>query len=102
MGRVVRALRMASGIRSVAARALQVCPDTLYRYVREHPGIVDDLKQIEEELVDEAESGLVAALRAGDMRAIQIVLSTNGRRVAGARRSRSTGSCSSTQRRHPR
>jgi len=76
---VAEALRQCGGYRSHAARMLDCAPSTITRFINRHPSVRQVLDDIEAELLDLAESNIVALLKQKDPTTTFFVLRTKGR-----------------------
>lgn len=88
---VVKALRANAGIRAHAAEALGVDRSAITNFIHRHPEVETVLDQIEEELNDVAESGLMTAIRQGDVPAIKFRLERKARNRGYGRNLEMTG-----------
>jgi ribosome-binding protein aMBF1 (putative translation factor) len=91
VGRVIQAMRAMAGIKTAAAQALKVSRTTLYAFLAEHPEIGEELDEIQEELLDVAESQVVKAINAGDRQTVRWYLELKGRGRGYVRRFEATG-----------
>ena len=88
---VLGALRGADGIRSIAAKALNVARNTLSSYLDLHPELLEALAEIHEANGDLVESKLFKAIRDDDLRAVTFYLSTRMKHRGYTTRVESTG-----------
>lgn len=89
--KVEQALRMNAGLRTAAARALGVARSTLYRFMDEHPEILDTIKDIEEESLDLAEGKVLEAIKGSEMHTVRWYLELKGRARGFSKRVRVEG-----------
>ena len=89
--RVKAALQGAAGIRAVAARNLGVDRSTLYRFICQHPGLTEELEDIEEELKDLAEGKILQLIRAGDGQTVRWYMEMKGKDRGYTRRVENVG-----------
>lgn len=75
---VIEALRVSSGIRSVAARKLGVTRQAITNFGRRHPELAEAESEIRDELVDLAEGKLLTAVNKGEFNAIRYFLDNHG------------------------
>lgn len=88
---VVKALRATGGVRAHAAEALGVDRSAITNFISRHPEVLPVLDEIEEELNDVAESGLMTAIRSGDVTAIKFRLDRKARNRGYGRNLEVTG-----------
>lgn len=76
---IIEALRASGGVVTVAAQLLGCAPNTIRRQIKQNPTMAAAWQEVRDETLDLAESQLLRAIRAGDMRAIMFFLKTQGR-----------------------
>lgn len=91
VGKVIEILRALGGIKAAAAQQLNVSRTTLYKFIDEHPEVVEALVEIDSEIGDVAEAQVVKAINAGDMQTVRWYLETKGKDRGYARRVENTG-----------
>lgn len=64
--RVIEVLRASGGLKTIAAQRLNVGRTTLYAFLDKHTEVEDALKDIDAEIGDLVEAGLLQLVRAGD------------------------------------
>ncbi|OHV67905.1 hypothetical protein LCM4576_23600 [Mesorhizobium sp. LCM 4576] len=89
--RVVEALRAHAGIKTAAAAALKVGKTTLYAFLKAHPDVMEAAADVDEEILDLAESEVAKAIRAGDMATVRWFLELKGKDRGYVRRVENTG-----------
>lgn len=88
--RVEEALRKAAGMKTIAARLLNIGRRTLYDFLDANPSLKDIGAEIDEELGDLAESKLLQKIRDGDGESIRFYLRTKHKARGYANDSRVT------------
>jgi hypothetical protein len=91
VGKIEEVLRAAGGLKTVAAHKLNIHRATLYRWLAKHPGLLDVVAEIEEEICDIAEAKVIQAIRSGDMQTVRWFLETKGKGRGYVRRVEATG-----------
>lgn len=91
ISRVKAAMQAAAGIRTVAARNLAVDRSTLFRFIQRHPGLAEELQDIDEELLDLAEGKVLQLIRAGDGPTVRWYLECKGKDRGYSRRVENVG-----------
>lgn len=86
-----QAIRGSRGIKQRVADLLGVTRQTVDNYFDQWPDLIPVFEDEREALVDVAESMLVKAVESGEMRAIALVLETQGRRRGWGRRTEISG-----------
>lgn len=89
--RVIKALDAAGGIITQASVLLGVERTTLHRYLNLYPDVRDKRRQIQDKRIDIAETKVVEAIDAGDMRTVRWYLDRFGRDRGYVTRSEITG-----------
>ena len=88
---IKKALSESEGKISVAAAVLKVAPGTLTKYIKKHPVLQDSLVDIQDGLLDIAESELMKAIKAGKAWAICFMLKCQGKNRGWVERQEHTG-----------
>jgi hypothetical protein len=76
---LIKALTKSLGIRSAAAKLLNVSPTTVYEYIHNHPEISEAIKKIAEEALDNAESALKRLIDKDNYNAIHFFMVCKGK-----------------------
>lgn len=63
-----------------ACKAVKVNRSTVWRWVQDDPEFAELVREIEESMLDTAESELMKLVRSGDFKAVRFLLQTKGRR----------------------
>lgn len=79
VGQMIEAARGSRGVKARIARKLGCDWETVDNYAKRYPSFAAALDAERQQLVDQAEHGLVEKLDAGDWQAITFTLSTLGR-----------------------
>ncbi|OHV87921.1 hypothetical protein ORS3428_03850 [Mesorhizobium sp. ORS 3428] len=88
---MVDALRAHAGIKTAAAAALKVGKTTLYAFLKAHPNVMEAAADVDEEILDIAESQVVKAIREGDLPTVRWFLELKGKDRGYVRRVENTG-----------
>lgn len=89
--RVEKALRKYNGILSLSAEACGVARTTLYRFIEKHPHLKEVRTEVDENLLDVAESNVVSALSEADMKTTRWYLERKGKDRGYVTRQEQTG-----------
>lgn len=76
---VAEALKIARGYVSVAARAIDVTPQAIYKRIKNDEKLQEVLREIDEERLDRAENELELAVEGKDAWAVKYTLDNKGR-----------------------
>ena len=90
-GRVAQALNATGAIVADTTGVLGVSRQALYKFMERHPDLRVLRTEIEEELLDIAESNVIAAIRAGDMKTVRWFLERKGKDRGYSTRQETTG-----------
>jgi hypothetical protein len=88
---VIKALEMAKGMTSMAARVLRCRPEVVQAYIDRYPEIAAVQAAQREEMLDMGELALVKAVQQGEGWAIQFLLKTQGKTRGYVERQELTG-----------
>jgi hypothetical protein len=77
--RIIKAIKEADGLLTMAAKKAGVCYDTVWRYTQDYPSVKQAVQEAKEATLDFAESKLYENMRAGDNACIIFYLKTQGK-----------------------
>ena len=89
--RVREAIKTSRGLKTIAAKLLNISRQTLYNYIERWPDLQDAFDEVDEELGDFAEGELLKLIRAGDSSAIRFYLRTKHKHRGYTERTEVTG-----------
>lgn len=91
IAKVEAALRKYKGILSSAAEACGVARTTLYRFMEKHPELKEVRNELDETLLDVAETNVITDLEKGDMKTTRWYLDRKGKDRGYVTRAEQTG-----------